>query len=387
MSKENKQQRVEWCFFDIKKEALLWLQKTKKQVGLSEENPSWWAFLKLFRTGTIDHHLRAFLEGNHQFSPMKFFSFSDEGIQIWGYVDRLMVHLLNCILRPNFKHIIPYACASQRGPTAIKDVSQEIEIALHRDVYSHVLRVDIKGYYGAIDHNILLAQLRQHFDDPKVLKYLEDIITIAVDKGGNITLPKKGIPRRSSVSPFFGSLYLAALDTAFDDMEDVFYRRYGDDIIVLVKNARQYRKVKKRLFSILRSLQLQISPHKTLMGRLKKFHFLGIDFECKVSRNLEGKNQVTVTMHKRSCRRALDKVQAMKDNAVHPAKIQRYLGRWATWWHSIADWDWRTLIEDWVDYTQENQPALTWLGSGLILVRGISGESCSDTVSMVNELS
>jgi len=83
-----------------------------------------------------------------------------------------------------------------------------------------------------------------------------------------------------------------------------------------VENKRQYAKARKRLFSILKELKLKISPHKTRMGALKGgFHFLGCNFE--VSRNPQRQTQVgTVDIHDRSCRRALDNVQAMRQDAV-----------------------------------------------------------------------
>ena len=42
--------------------------------------------------------------------------------------------------------------------------------------------------------------------------------------------------------------------------------------------------------------------------------------------------QVTAEIHDRSCRRALERVRVMKEDAVNSANIQRYLRRWATWW-------------------------------------------------------
>ena len=140
-----------------------------------------------------------------------------------------------------------------------------------------------------------------------------------------------------------------------------------DDIIILVKNKRQYRKAKKCLFTILRELKLQVSSHKTRMGVLKHgFHFLGIDFE--VSRNPQRQVQAaTINIHARTCRRALDKVKAMRTDAVHPANIQRYLSRWATWWHLVTELETHKLIYKWVCYTADVQPPTVWYGRGLLL--------------------
>ncbi len=82
-----------------------------------------------------------------------------------------------------------------------------------------------------------------------------------------------------------------------------------DDMLVLIKTQKQYRRARKILFQTLRTLQLALSPKKTKMGRLNEFHFLGILF--RVSQNREKQIQLSVQLHARTCTRSLDKVKAM----------------------------------------------------------------------------
>jgi hypothetical protein len=117
-----------------------------------------------------------------------------------------------------------------------------------------------------------------------MLKYLEDIVTIGIDVNANIHLPTKGVPLRSSLSPFFGALYLKELA-----------RTPLTSVPVAIKT------------------QTQI--------------------------------QVKVAIHNRSCRRALDKVLGLRVLAVHPAAIQRYLARWAAWWHHAGGLAPKTNVE------------------------------------------
>jgi len=107
-----------------------------------------------------------------------------------------------------------------------------------------------------MDHPILLSQLNHHFDDPLLRRYFHDSVTIGVDSGGQVFLPTKGNPRRSSLSPFFGALYLSSLDQAFSHRKGVFYLRYMDDIIVLVESKRQYLTAKRKLFAILKRVKV-----------------------------------------------------------------------------------------------------------------------------------
>jgi len=254
-----------------------------------------------------------------------------------------------------------------KGPSSIKYITQDIKGALNNGRYSYCLRLDIRSYYASINHRLLLDQLYKHYDDPILHYYFEAIVTTGVDCGGQVILPKCGIPIRSSLSPFFGALYLTNLDRAFENCRNIFYRRYMDDIIILVENKRQYTKARKRLFETLKELKLKISPHKTRMGKLKGgFHFLGVNFE--VSRNPHRKTQVaTVDIHARTCRRALDNVQAMRRNAVYPVNIQRYLLKWATWWQTVTQLERFALIYRWVRFTEHVQHSSVWLGRGLLI--------------------
>ena len=160
-------------------------------------------------------------------------------------------------------------------------VTQAIHDALQKNHFQYAIRLDMAGYYSNIQHPILLKQLYKTYQDPILFRYLEAIVTAAVDKNGNVYLPQQGIPRRSSLSPFFGALYLTKLDRAFEHLPGVFYRRYMDDVIILFKSQQAYRRGKKRVFTHLKAIGLRASSSKTKMGRLHKgYHFLGVDFNA-----------------------------------------------------------------------------------------------------------
>jgi len=259
--------------------ASVWYKAMRKRLDMIDECSSWWLFAPFWQL-RIEHWLRKFIAGKHQFTPMMQYKFTDGVVRVWSYLDRLVMHLLLMHIKPTFKHIISPLCLHLAGPSAIKGATARIKAALSSGRYHYVIRADIKSYYASINHKILLEQIKQHFDDSIVLKYLHDIITIAIDYGGQVFLPTDGIPTQSSLSPFFGALYLSALDQAFTDRKGIFYLRYVDDCIILIESKRQYAKARKKLFSVLKELRLKISPHKTRMGALNKgFHFLGVNFE------------------------------------------------------------------------------------------------------------
>ena len=101
------------------------------------------------------------------------------------------------------------------------------------------------------------------------------------------------------------------------------------------------------------------------MGRLAQgFHFCGVQF---VGTQTPQQSQVKQTVHPRTCQRALDRVKAMRSDAVHPANIQRYLIRWATWWSAVVCLKREELVRLWVKQTVAHAPPAAWLGRGLLL--------------------
>jgi hypothetical protein len=231
--------------------------------------------------------------------------------------------------------------------------------------YRYVIRADIKSFYASINHRILLQQTQQAFQDSRVQRYLEAIITAPIDDGGRLLTPTTGIPRRSPMSPFLAALYLTPLDKAFDNHSGVFYLRFCDDFIILAQTKSQFLAARKKLFRILRQLKLKLSDAKTRMGQLRDgFHFLGLQFQVQpvASRNMPEKTPVSATIHSRSCRRALERVSAMKQSAVfYPAEIKRYLLSWATWWScTMVPMTVNHLLQAWCNFTNVFEPALVW---------------------------
>ena len=184
------------------------------------------------------------------------------------------------------------------------------------------------------------------------------------------------------MSPFFGALYLSPLDAAFESMKGVFYLRYMDDLIILTQTKRQFCKAKKRLQKILDSLKLKVSRTKTKMGVLSRgFHFLGVNFKINeaslpkevlvnpaVAQTQQAQSQeLSITLHERSCARAMDKVRIMKEDSEPPENVQRYLSNWASWWHNTASPILRSeCLILWIKRALKKEPSLSWLGTGLL---------------------
>ena len=265
-----------WQMRDLVKFAQTWRESLDKRKRLASVYSSYWTFIRDWRKNII-HWLSDFSRGQYHFEPaIHCYALQDNCI-VWGFKDRLFLALLYRIIKPTFQAIIPDTCVHLKGPSqGVKQAIQRITRALRSGQFNYFMRLDIKGYYASIQHDILFSQIKDTFDDPRVIHYFDQIIHHTVYDGGNYRTPSQGIPMRSSLSPFLGALYLKSLDEAFCNRDNVFYVRYMDDIFILFKTKRQFLRAKKRIYPILRSLKLKISPNKSAMGKIegKALHFL-----------------------------------------------------------------------------------------------------------------
>ena len=345
-----------------------WLQEKKAENrGFGECSP-WWPFISRF-PDKVQQYVQDLVAGTYRFAPLKKYYFPEETITLWEWPDRLALSLLLEIIKPTFAHILSPKCFHMQGPNGSKPALRLTEKALKTGKYRYIIRADIRSYYASISRAILVQQIKAFFKDPRLIRYLEHIITSALDDDAVLFLPTEGIPIRSSLSPFFGALYLTPLDRIFENRTGIFYLRYMDDIVILAQTKRQFVAAKKRLQQQLVGLKLTLSRKKTKMGLLGHFHFLGTQFST--SRNALGKIQVSVQIHNRSCRRALDKASAMKADGASPQKVQHYIDRWATWWECALKGELhkQANLHAWVNYCRrqpEPLKKLEWLGRGLL---------------------
>ncbi len=279
---------IRWHPVNLLTHANAWLNDIGKQVrARASENSPWWSFIFVWPK-RIEVWIEQFRQGDYLFSPMVQYNFFGEVVRIWDYPDRLICKLILNIIKPTFKHIISNRCYHLHGPNGVKIAIRHLTNALSYRSYQYVIRADIRGYYASISREILTQQLLQHFQDPRLHHYFTQIVNTAVDRNAEVFVPK-GIPRRSSLSPFFGALYLSSLYQAFEQRKGIQYFRYMDDIVIIAQTKRQYQQAKRSLYQVLASLELTLSPSKTRMGPMTNgFHCLGVLFEVQPSNKIPG---------------------------------------------------------------------------------------------------
>ena len=145
-----------------------------------------------------------------------------------------------------------------------------------------VIDADIRGFFDALDPEILEQLVCERISDRRVLKLLRSWLRAGVLEGETLVRPEVGSPQGSPISPLFANVYLNALDRAWEDRHGGLgvLVRYCDDLVVLCRTKAQAEAAMRELRALLANLRLELADAKTRVVYLDddgegSFGFLG----------------------------------------------------------------------------------------------------------------
>ena len=207
-----------------------------------------------------------------------------------------VVKLLEAIYEQDF---LPcsYGYRPRKGAhKAIKDLTSELKSAQ----YHVVVEADIKGFFNAINHDLLMDMLGRRIDDKPFLKLIRKWLKAGIlETDGQVVNPVTGTPQGGIVSPILANIYLHyVLDVWFEETVrahctgHVYLCRYADDFVCAFQYNKDAQRFYKALSLRLARFGLEVAEDKTQImefshckARAKtKFDFLGFEFRWGVNR-------------------------------------------------------------------------------------------------------
>lgn len=207
-------------------------------------------------------------------------------------VQKMMQKVLESIYEPIFLDC-SYGFRPGRGcHNAIK--------ALHQHLYYNdvqiVIDIDLKNFFGTIEHKQLEEILKEKIKDPKFMRYISRMFKSGVLAAGEFSISDEGVPQGSICSPVLSNVFAHhVIDTWIEEMVkpnsqgQVQLFRYADDAVICCQHKVDAIRIKQTLVKRLEKFKLQLNEEKTKLVNFDKkaaaqgvpqgtFDFLGFTF-------------------------------------------------------------------------------------------------------------
>lgn len=168
--------------------------------------------------------------------------------------DQVVHHACMNVCDPYFeRQQIFDSYASRRGKGTFACLDRAAHY--HRD-YPYFLKLDVRQFFGTIQHDVLKSQLMRLFKDQSLLEVFSKII----DSYRNA--PTRGLPIGNLTSQYFANHYLAGLDHfCKEQLRLKAYVRYMDDIVVWANDKTSLINARDAIIEYVQStLRQQLKP-------------------------------------------------------------------------------------------------------------------------------
>ena len=189
-------------------------------------------------------------------------------------VQRAVVHVIDPILDHQF-HERSFGFRHGRGAhDALRIVEQKLQ-----DGYVYVVDADLKGYFDTIPKDRLLALVKEHISDSRMLGLIKLFLDQNILEELHEWTPIAGVPQGAVLSPVLSNLYLNPLDHEMAD-EGFEMVRYADDFVVLCRSQSEAEAALQWITQWVEQAGLRLHPTKTKIvdSRRESFAFLGYSF-------------------------------------------------------------------------------------------------------------
>ena len=184
-----------------------------------------------------------------------------------------------------------------------KSAHMALEVVKHRNwKRPWVLELDIKGFFDAIDHTLMLKAVDKHITEPWQKLYVERWLTAPVlHPEGQLEQRTQGTPQGGVISPLLANLFLHYVFDIWVEKHghQVQFVRYADDIICHCRSKGEAVALKRKLEQRFNACHLELHPQKTRIAYCKtqykqekhehvSFDFLGYTFQPRSIRKRNG---------------------------------------------------------------------------------------------------
>jgi RNA-directed DNA polymerase len=207
-------------------------------------------------------------------------------------VQRMMQKVLESIYEPLFLSCSHGFRPGKSCHTAIQSLLDK----LYKNEIQTVIDIDLKNFFGTIDHKMLEDLLKNKIKDPKLMRYISRMFKSGVLTEGELKVSEEGAVQGSCCSPILANIYAHyVIDVWIEEMVKpnckgtVELTRYADDAVICCQYEADAKRIRQALGKRLEKYKLQLNEEKTKLTAFDKraaakgvkqetFDFLGFTF-------------------------------------------------------------------------------------------------------------
>lgn len=193
--------------------------------------------------------------------------------------DRIVQGAVRHVIEPIFEKEFAAHSYGFRPGRGCKDALRRVD-ALLKSGHRYVVDADLRSYFDAIPHDLLMQQIKTRVADGRVLKLIESFLEANIMEGLEQWTPMAGAPQGAVLSPLLSNIYLDPLDhrMAGKGYEMV---RYADDFVILCKSKQEAMAALAEVKQWTAQAGLSLHPQKTRLidAATESFEFLGYRFD------------------------------------------------------------------------------------------------------------
>jgi RNA-directed DNA polymerase len=215
---------------------------------------------------------------------------------ISGFEDKIVQKMTQQILESIYEPIFLECSYGFRPGRGCHDAIKDLQHYLYESEIQTVIDIDLKNFFGTIDHEILEGILKEKIKDTKFMRYINRMFKAGVLSEGDLRMSDEGVPQGSICSPVLANVFAHfAIDLWIEEMVKPHCKgkvklfRYADDAIICCQYDEDAIRIRKTLAKRLEKYKLELNEEKTKQIPFDKrlvaqgieqgtFDFLGFTF-------------------------------------------------------------------------------------------------------------
>ena len=216
--------------------------------------------------------------------------------------DKIVQMRMQQILESMYEPLFLECSYGFRPGKSCHDAIKDLGAHLYRNEIQVVIDIDLKNFFGTIDHQMMEELLKQKIKDKKFMRYINRMFKAGVLSQGELKMSDEGVPQGSICSPILANIFAHhAIDLWIEEMVKpnckgvVKLFRYADDAIICCQYENDAQRIKQTLGKRLDKFKLKLNEEKTKLVSFDRrqaaagvkqgsFDFLGFTFYLGLSR-------------------------------------------------------------------------------------------------------